>query len=1035
MKAKFWPGRARVVRTSELLLASVMFAASGLAQGQDQSQQPAADVPEEGEVIVVTGSRIARDISDASTPIAVVGSEEIKLSGSMTVDEMLNEQPQFVSATNGGSTANTVPGGSAAGAAYVNLRGFGPTRSLTLVNGRRFAIFGPEQVTDLNTIPTSLIERTEIVTGGSSAVYGSDAITGVVNFVMKDDYEGIGANAQYGSDSATSTPTFSVDFTAGHNFNEGRGNAVVSLNYYKRDGFTRTDRGDWAALPYGEGCVTQQTWSDTMIGTPNGASAANCAASGGKMGFVFSGSGDIPNGRFTLTNTQIADSQAQLAAAGLQGLGGNGFTFNDSGAMDSQRLVNRPADDFNLTQFNYLQVPQERKMVNAFAHYEFAPAATGYVELHYSNNKVDQQLTQSNIGGQFLFNIDNPYVDQDMRDLLARLDATEPLTSPPISQGAITQTTIRGDGLAIVSAGRRLVELPFRHNVDDHDVYRGAIGVKGDLGDASEKFFRSLAYDIYYSYAKSEDESTQDGAVSRSRYAQALLRVNGADPVANIFGQNLSQAAIDAVLIHSTNITNAKQQVMAGSLTGEAFDTWAGAVNFSVGLEWRKAEAEYLPDDYLRSGDVVGFTPGNPTAGEVTSKEFFAEVRVPILADVPGFKNVTINGAYRSSDYDLENVGRVGTYLYGLDWRIHDAVKVRAQWQHAIRAPNIGDLYGGTALGFQTNLTDPCSDKTPVGGRTAQLSALCQATGVPASAVFTQQVQPDTVTPFLTGGNPDLQEETSDTRTIGVVFTPFRDLFVSLDFFDITLDNAISQLGGSAQNVLNLCYVTLKDINSSACQAVRRNTATGAIQSPYAIQVLQSNIGGLSTRGLDLQAHYGADLGFGVGGESRLAIQTAWTYTDEFTVTPMQELPQTKNRCVGSFGNNFCPGGEPIPEYKGNTRFTWTTGPVGVSLRHRYIDAVTTDRYLVPARSGTLVPLMYPNLATMSNPKLDAMNYIDLSFTYNIGDVVELTAGANNVTDEDPPVVAGFGGYGNTYPATYDFAGTTYFLNVNVKAF
>ena len=171
---------------------------------------------------MVHGSRIARDVTEASTPIAVIPAEEIKLSGAMTVDEVLNEQPMFVSATNGGSTANTVPAGSAAGAAYVNLRGFGPTRSLTLVNGRRFAIFGPEQVTDLNTIPTALIKRTEVVTGGSSAVYGSDAITGVINFIMRDDFEGVEFGGQYGMDSSTSTPTYSADLTLGGNFGDAR---------------------------------------------------------------------------------------------------------------------------------------------------------------------------------------------------------------------------------------------------------------------------------------------------------------------------------------------------------------------------------------------------------------------------------------------------------------------------------------------------------------------------------------------------------------------------------------------------------------------------------------------------------------------------------------------------------------------------------------------------------------------------------------------------------------------------------------------
>src|SRR5687768_10472967 len=356
------PGSRSVLALS---ISAIIASASGSALAQDATPP----VTEEGEEIIVTGSRIARDVTDASTPLAIINAEEIKLSGTMSVDKVLADSPQFVQATNGGATANQVPAGSAAGAAYVNLRGFGPTRSLTLVNGRRFAIFGPEQVTDLNTIPTALIERTEVVTGGSSAVYGSDAITGVVNFIMKDDFEGVQVGGQYGFDSATSTPTLNADLTMGGNFSEGRGNAVVSLNYYQREGFTRDERGNWAALPYGEACVTAESWSDSLIGVANGSNAANCAASGGRMGFVFSGSGDIPNGRFTLTPAQLAASQAQLAAAGLAGMGPNGFTFDDAGV--TQRLTQRPADDFNLTRFNYLQVPQERWMLNAFTHYEF----------------------------------------------------------------------------------------------------------------------------------------------------------------------------------------------------------------------------------------------------------------------------------------------------------------------------------------------------------------------------------------------------------------------------------------------------------------------------------------------------------------------------------------------------------------------------------------------------------------------------------------------------------------------------------------
>jgi len=1020
MNSKRCAGHARRERAAVYLL-------TGLALGYGTtalSQQPAPEA-EETETIVVTGTRIARDVTDASTPIQIISDDEIKLSGATSIDKVLNDQPQFVAATNGGATANTVPAGSAAGAAYVNLRGFGPTRSLTLVNGRRFAIFGPEQVTDLNTIPTALIERTEVVTGGSSAVYGSDAITGVVNFIMKDDFEGVKIGGQYGFDSSTNTPTFSTDLTVGGNFAEGKGNAVVSLNYYKREGFTRDERGDWAALPYGEGCVTTATWSDSLIGTPNGSNAANCANSGGRMGFVFSGSGDIPNGRFVLTPAQLAASQAQLATAGLTGLGSNGFTFNDAGALGSQRLVNRPADDFNLTQFNYLQVPQERWMLNAFTHYEFAPAATGYLEFHFSNNRVDQQLTQANIGGDFLFNTNNPYLDANMRAVLVQLDASE--TGPrTLQQGPIAYTTTPNDGLAILTAGRRLVELPFRHNVDDHNVWRVALGMKGDLGDASEKFLRNLSYDVYYTFSRSEDSSRQEGAASRSRYAAALLSSGGNPPVANVFGQNLSTAAVNAIKINATNVTNAEQEVAVATLGGEAFDLPAGAVNFSVGLEYRTAEAQYIPDEYLRSGDVIGFNPGLPTAGDVSVNEIFGEVRVPILADLPFVQGLTLNGGYRSSDYDLEGVGRVDTYLYGLDWRVNETLAFRGQFQRAIRAPNIADLYGGLQLNFQT-LTDPCSSRNTA-NRTAQVRALCEATGVPPASVFTAGVQPDNIIPTRSGGNADLQEESSDTTTLGVVFSPtfVDDLVVTLDYFDIKLDGAISQLGGGAQNTLNLCYLTVQDANSDFCRAIHRNPASGGITVPYSLDVLQANIGRLATIGYDLGARYGWDVGFGMEGGSRFDVTTQWTYTDKFTITPMQAVPANKNRCVGAYGSTC---GEPIPQYKGVTRLTWTTGPLGVSLRHRFIDSVTTDRIVLPRTAG-LTP---PNANTLTNPTFDAQNYLDLSATFDFNEKAEVYAGVNNILDTDPPIVAGFGGYGNTFPATYDYAGMTVFMGVNVS--
>jgi outer membrane receptor protein involved in Fe transport len=258
-----------------------------------------------------------------------------------------------------------------------------------------------------------------------------------------------------------------------------------------------------------------------------------------------------------------------------------------------------------------------------------------------------------------------------------------------------------------------------------------------------------------------------------------------------------------------------------------------------------------------------------------------------------------------------------------------------------------------------------------------------------------------------------------------VVFTPafLPELSVTLDYFDISLDDAIAQLGGGAQNTLNLCYLTVRDANSAFCQAVHRNPATGAISVPFSLDVLQSNIGGLETSGLDLNGRYSFERG-----AHRFSVSSAWTYTDEFTVTPMQAVPENTNECVGSYGSTC---GEPIPELKGVTRFTWSTGPFGLSLRHRFIDSVTTDRYVLPRRRGATPP----PLTTFTNPTLGSRNYLDLSFTWDIGDKAELFAGINNVLDTDPPIIVGQGGYGNTFPATYDYAGMTMFLGVNLRTF
>lgn len=1001
----------------------VVFAGSTLGV-QALAQESARTEVEE---ILVTGSRIAREGIDTSTPVSVIGVEEIRLSGAANVEKILSDAPQFVASTNGGASANTVPGGTA----DVNLRGFGASRNLVLVNGRRFAIYGPEQVTDLNTIPTALIERTEVVTGGSSAVYGSDAITGVVNFIMRDDFEGVEATAQTSYDSPTTTPTYNIDLTVGGNFAEGRGNAVVSVNYLNRGAITRGERGEWAFDSLSDGCVTPASFSRERAGVPVSVpSGSNCRAAGGVPGLIAGGSGDIPNGRYTGvpvfgSGTSNAGLDAALAAAGLTGMGSRGFTFDDAGTTVRPALT--PQDDFNLGPDNYLQVPQERWMVNAFSHYDFTEKATGYLEFHFSNNRVDQQLAPTNISGPFLLNVNNPYLAAPMQEVLRQLDIAE--TAPTtIVTGTSSRVNNPNDGFATLNVGRRLVEVGLRENISDRNVWRMALGMRGDIDDVSDSFLRNLAYDVYYTFARTEETSRQSGNVSRSRFAAGLLSNGGAAPVLNIFGQNLSDAGVDAISIGATNVTEAELQVAAATLSGQLFDLPAGPLAFSVGAEWRYASSEFVPDEFLRSGDVVGFNPGLPTEGDVTAKEIFGELRIPILGGLPFVDMLAANAAFRRSDYDLEGVGDVWTYLYGLDWRLNEDVAFRGQFQRAIRAPNVADLYGGLRQSVEP-ATDPCSDRQPASGRTDAVRALCVASGVPAAAVFGGGVQPNTIIPALFGGNPNVGEEESDTRTFGVVVTPraLPKLAVTLDYFDITLDGAIAQLGGGLNNTLNLCFNVIQDINSEFCQAINRNPVTGEISVPFYAEIRQANTGALETSGFDLAARYGFDFGWGLfGNGSALNISTAWTRTDEFTSTPVQAFPNVKNRCVGTYGTTC---GEPIPEFKGVTRLTWITGPLSLSLRHRYIDDVTIDRYLLPLRAGATPPAY----ADLVNPKLEAQNYFDLSFSFDVGQSVEIFGGANNLFDDDPPVVGSAQIRANTWPATYDYNGRTMFIGVTVR--
>ncbi len=439
--------RARLLSSTTSIIAGVALsvAYAGIAQAQESGS---------AKEIVVTGSRIAQQGAyDAPTPVTVVGAQDIKLSGAANVENVLNQTPQFVAATNGGSMSNVVPGGQA----FLNMRGLGQARNLVLVNGRRFTAQGTDLTTDINTIPAPLIERTEIVTGGSSAVYGSDAIAGVVNFIMRRDFDGVEFDGHYDSDSVSETPTYSTDLTMGTNFGEGRGNVAVSIDYLNRGSVARS-QVPYAAPAMQDGCVTPGTLGDSpgtpVAGNPTGAA---CLTAGGVMGFIKGGSSDIPNGRFApisaagLPGGANAALNTAYANAGLSGISNLGWTWNDTGT--TPRAYANPGDLYNNSLPNYLQVPQKRWMINSFAHYQFAPRIEGYAEFHFSNNSVTALLAPSNVNSTFLYNVNNVNLTPQMQALMGQLDAAE--TGTTCSGLISTICTTAGDGIVALASGRR----------------------------------------------------------------------------------------------------------------------------------------------------------------------------------------------------------------------------------------------------------------------------------------------------------------------------------------------------------------------------------------------------------------------------------------------------------------------------------------------------------------------------------------------------------------------------------------------------
>jgi outer membrane receptor protein involved in Fe transport len=957
-----------------------------LAQAQPEAEADLVLADNDRDVIVVTGSRIARPDLDQSSPIAVVSGEEFDLQQTQNVEEVLNDLPQVIPATTG--TSNN-PGG---GVATVNLRGLGTQRTLVLVDGRRYINFSTNQVVDLNTIPAALIERVDVVTGGRSAVYGSDAISGVVNFVTKRDFEG----AEFGALGEISEEgdglRWGVDGTIGANFSDGFGNVVLHASYFKRDPIFAGDR-----------VATTDSFTDgRLVGAPGT--------------LIPGGSSSVPSFRFSIPG--LNDALGLAGTTTQFGADGEAVTFNSA------------TDLYNFGPVNYLQVPQERFLVFAKANYEVNAAFNPYLQGQFINNRVSSQLAPTPISNG------TPFRDGSFGGNLD-IAVNSPFIGPN-TQAALQGLDDDGDGfITLTSFGRRYLETGPRENNDDRNAYRVVIGTEGDIG-------AGWNYDAYYSYARTKNAQTQNGNIQLSALISgvrtgfqdpatgdvsvtpidglpgggelvcldASARANGCVPI-NIFGANqVSADAANYIAISAQNQFEATTEVASFAITnGDLFDIGGGPIGVALGAEWRREQAEFIPDTFLSSGDVGGFNAGQPTSGDYDVTEFFGEVNIPIYGGVPGIETLEVNGAARYSIYS-NDVDGVFTWSAGALYEPILGLAFRGQYQKAIRGPSVAELFGGQTVNF-SGANDPCATPEAASGA---LRDACIASGVPADVVgTTAYLSGSTSFPARQGGNPNLVEEEATTWTAGAVFVPsfLQNASLTVDYFNIQIDDAIGTVG--AQNIVDAC---LRFGEQSFCDQISR-TPQGEFES---FVDLNFNAATLKTEGVDVAALIAFPLEFME--DANLSFTFNGTHLITFDYEPVLGLP-ILNECAGRFGRT-CSSGTvafgPTPSWRHTLRSTLDFGTMQLSLLWRHIGSAEDDD------DSILYGL----------EELDAANYIDLTFGVDIDEKLSLNFGVDNLFEEgfQPGASTQQGGnvqQSNTFPTTYDVLGRYYSIGARIS--
>ena len=939
------------------------------------------------EEVLVTGTRIARRDFESASPIVSVTQEFFERTGSSTVETALNTLPQFVPAYT--STSILASNG---GQANVQLRGLGPASTLILIDSKRLIPANGTGVVDLNIIPPSLIESVEIITGGASAVYGSDAIAGVVNFQLKNDFDGVEFEGHWGQTERGDGADYGGGVTAGGDFADGRGSVLGYVGYAERE---------------------------TVLSTKRNFSRYLLGYEGPGAGSVGPGGAFLPRGGLRLEEGRVVDVrpsetafESLFASYGYPGhfdpnqtafgVNADGTVFTQgTGEPGSVLNFRGERDPFTFDDRFYtangrpyaMQLPLERRSAFTRASFEFNDSAELYAQGLYADYNVDLRFDPTSMFDNVHMPPTNPYIPPDLKLLLDSREKPD----------------------ADVVLDKHMSELGPRVSSFEYDVYQATLGLRG-------KVFAGWSYDLYVQAGANDQTETQSGNALTSRIEDLTFAPDGGEAICggfNPFGVGSISAECAAyIAIDASNRASFDQTIIEASLNGPLLQLPAGELRAAFGVFYKKDEYRYSADPvatvFLPDGreDILGFSAADDIEGNDDNTDLYVEASIPLLADRPGIRSLETVVGYRYSKY--ASAGGVDAYKADLLYRPVDALKLRSSYQHAVRAPSVFELYvpqlPATLFGFFFQPIDPCEVESTErhGANAEQVETLCLAQGVPASELPDFTDSENDAKGFV-GGNPDLEPEVADTLTFGVVFTsPFRRawldrLRVSLDWYNIEIDDAIAHV--PADRFIARCFdATFNpgfDAANEWCRMFSRDPASGDIVDAYAIL---RNSAGLRTSGLDIQLDWQLDMGPG-----ELALNWLVSHMDSFERLEAPGTPTTE--MVGTVGSDFI--GTSFPEWKWNLDLTYAWQALTLDAGWRYVggmnDACVREFHV---------------------PHYDSFD-LGASFDFDGSRLagLQLRVGLENVTDEDPPIIPCWNS-ANTEASQYDVLGRRYFVSL-----